>query len=861
MAQILAHACANPHTTMARINLIPSRTVQIALAAILSGAATMAPAQEKTDGWPLVFSSGDDQVQVFKPQPETFDGTSFTARAAVAVQRKQDASPVFGAVWGNGTLAVDRTSRVGKLTAFKVTDVRFPGITDTAEQLRIKTMLSDGILAHAPPIDLDWMVAALEEEKKSDSSYDNAPPEIIYRNKPSMLLYVDGDPIYEKVKNTANGNSDGVYAANGPAVERVVNTPFFLVRTEGKEYWLYGSGLWYKASDFKGPWKDERRAPEYLERLAAKVDTSFKADKNEKHDIIPDVVVTTKPAVLLDVNGAPQMQPYDNSSLMYVTNTDKDLFMDIPTQEYYFLASGRWYATKDLQNGPWRYVAADALPAEFAKVPEGSAKDGILAHVAGTPAAREAVRDASIPQTAQVNRNSVNLTVNYDGSPQFRTIPGTSITAATNASTTVLLINGVYHVCDNAVWYEGNSPDGPWVVSTSVPAQVNDIPPSDPAYRVRYVYIYDYTPDVVYIGYTPGYLGSYVQSGVVIYGTGYYYNPWRGAYWYPRPYTWGFNMYYNPWYGWGFGGGWGFDWFYPSWNYYGYYRPYAWGWWGPYAYCPPSYGYWHGYGNYNGHYNGNGYYYGHRPGMAAGNPGLGRAGSSAALARSTNLYDNHRLPGITPAQVGRPFADRAAGNTARGTMERNNGQRGTNAERRDYFTDRQGNVYRSEQGRTEELRDGRWNAVARPENREPRPGGTGTMDRSGATQPARGAGSTNWQNNGGMDRNGATQQQRQPVPSTSQPDNSWRDRQAAPERAPQMERNNNPWMIQQERTRGDQRVNDFRGWQEDRGGQRQMEAPRMERSAPSMGGRSGGGGGFGGGGGGGTRGGGGGRPR
>lgn len=587
MAQILAHACANPHTTMARINLIPSRTVQIALAAILSGAATMAPAQEKTDGWPLVFSSGDDQVQVFKPQPETFDGTSFTARAAVAVQRKQDASPVFGAVWGNGTLAVDRTSRVGKLTAFKVTDVRFPGITDTAEQLRIKTMLSDGILAHAPPIDLDWMVAALEEEKKSDSSYDNAPPEIIYRNKPSMLLYVDGDPIYEKVKNTANGNSDGVYAANGPAVERVVNTPFFLVRTEGKEYWLYGSGLWYKASDFKGPWKDERRAPEYLERLAAKVDTSFKADKNEKHDIIPDVVVTTKPAVLLDVNGAPQMQPYDNSSLMYVTNTDKDLFMDIPTQEYYFLASGRWYATKDLQNGPWRYVAADALPAEFAKVPEGSAKDGILAHVAGTPAAREAVRDASIPQTAQVNRNSVNLTVNYDGSPQFRTIPGTSITAATNASTTVLLINGVYHVCDNAVWYEGNSPDGPWVVSTSVPAQVNDIPPSDPAYRVRYVYIYDYTPDVVYIGYTPGYLGSYVQSGVVIYGTGYYYNPWRGAYWYPRPYTWGFNMYYNPWYGWGFGGGWGFDWFYPSWNYYGYYRPYAWGWWAPMPTAPP----------------------------------------------------------------------------------------------------------------------------------------------------------------------------------------------------------------------------------------------------------------------------------
>ncbi|MBK7113783.1 MAG: hypothetical protein IPH60_15240 [Flavobacteriales bacterium] len=43
---------------------------------------------------------------------------------------------------------------------------------------------------------------------------------------------------------------------------------------------------------------------------------------------------------------------------------------------------------------------------------------------------------------------------------------------------------------------------------------------------------YDYTPTTVYVGYTPGYLGSYVQNGVVIYGTGYYYRPWPGC-WYP----------------------------------------------------------------------------------------------------------------------------------------------------------------------------------------------------------------------------------------------------------------------------------------------------------------------------------------
>lgn len=56
------------------------------------------------------------------------------------------------------------------------------------------------------------------------------------------------------------------------------------------------------------------------------------------------------------------------------------------------------------------------------------------------------------------------------------------------------------------------TPDGPWTVSTEVPQAVNTIPPSSPVYNVRYVYIYDHTPDVVFTGYTPGYLGSYVRG-------------------------------------------------------------------------------------------------------------------------------------------------------------------------------------------------------------------------------------------------------------------------------------------------------------------------------------------------------------
>jgi hypothetical protein len=84
---------------------------------------------------------------------------------------------------------------------------------------------------------------------------------------------------------------------------------------------------------------------------------------------------------------------------------------------------------------------------------------------------------------------------------------------------------------------------------------VDDIPPSCPVYNVRYVYVYDTTPDVVYMGYLPGYVGCYPYYGTVVYGTGYRYKPWRGRHhYYPRPTTWGFHPRYNPWLSrWSFG--------------------------------------------------------------------------------------------------------------------------------------------------------------------------------------------------------------------------------------------------------------------------------------------------------------------
>src|SRR5204863_3934988 len=137
---------------------------------------------------------------------------------------------------------------------------------------------------------------------------------------------------------------------------------------------------------------------------------------------------------------------------------------------------------------------------------------------------------------------------------KFERIPGTDLMYAVNTDAEVILAGGRYYACDQGVWYVADDPEGPWQVSEDRPAGVDDIPPSCPVYDVRYVYVYDVTPGVVYCGYLPGYIGCYPYYGTVVFGTGYHYRAWRGHHYYPRPYTWGFHPRYNPWRGrWGFG--------------------------------------------------------------------------------------------------------------------------------------------------------------------------------------------------------------------------------------------------------------------------------------------------------------------
>ena len=294
----------------------------------------------------------------------------------------------------------------------------------------------------------------------------------------------------------------------------------------------------------------------------------------------PKIVVATEPTELILTQGKPEWTSLTGGELLYVKNTETPWLRELSTNNMYVLLSGRWFRSKS-ESGPWNFVSADELPASFKDIPPASDIGGLRSSVAGTEEADDAVRDAAIPQTAAIKRSEASLSVEYDGDPKFEKISGTDVSYAVNTGAQVLEIGGNYYAVDNGVWFVAHCP--PLAPGSSLTRfrtnRSRKFPPSSPVYNTTYVQVYQSTPEVVYVGYRPGYLWSFPYYGVPVYGTGCYYPPYWGRWYYPRPPTWGFHVGYNPWTGWNFGVSWsnGFFNFGMSWGggYGGAYRPWG----------------------------------------------------------------------------------------------------------------------------------------------------------------------------------------------------------------------------------------------------------------------------------------------
>ena len=540
-------------------------------------AAENVPSEEQAESfWPHRIDAGDQTILVYQPQVESWIGTQLSARAAVSVESKTSPQPSYGVIWFSARTGVDKTTRLVTLSDVQITKANFPTAADGGAPTLAAVRSHLGEAPHT--IGLDRLQANLlvnEAEARTEAApLKNDPPRIIVSKTPALLVLVDGKPALRSVPKTS--------------LMRIVNTRALMaLDPQSGRYYLWLADRWVEAPAIEGPWTTAASPPAALPELKASVAGSREVDlfDDASNDLktllakgeLPAIYVSTGPAELLQLQGEPQLAPIDGTGLLQVTNTSSDMLVDPKGSYTYVLISGRWFRARSL-DGPWAHVAPDRLPADFAKIPENHPKGRVLTSVAGTPQARQAVIANRIPQTATIGRKDAHFDPTYDGPPRFEPITGTSLAAATNTPSAVIQVGPTsYYGCENGVWFEASAPTGPWAVAATVPEVIYTIPPSSRLYYVTFVRVYDSTPDVVYVGYTPGYYGTYVApGGVVVYGTGYWYDPWIGNVWIGPPYTYGFGagfvwgatpgfvlgftsgLFFDPWWGpWGWGWGWG----------------------------------------------------------------------------------------------------------------------------------------------------------------------------------------------------------------------------------------------------------------------------------------------------------------
>lgn len=501
------------------------------------------PAAEPERGWPReVTSPKGDKVTAYQPQIDSWEDYSrLRGRMAVAVEPKDGGQTRYGAVYLNASTETDFESRMVTIDEVAVEKIEFPGL-EAKDRAKAEAIAKELIGDQPMDVSLDRVLAAVElgAQQQRETKVNLAPPPIHYSADPAILVVFLGEPQFQPVPGTKL-----LFATN-------TNWDLFL-ETGTKRYFLLDGDTWITTTDLEqGSWAPALGLPKDMARLPD--DDNWKEVKErvpgQLATTAPKVFVSKRPAELIVTDGPPGLEAIAGTQLMWVTNTDSDLFMHLGDGMYYYLVAGRWFLAPAL-DGRWS-AATRALPKDFAKIPDDHAQADVLASVPGTPAAREAAVQASIPRTATVSRQNTTVAVVYDGDPRFEKIAGTEIAFAVNTAFDVFLLRSSYYLCHKGIWFVAVTPAGPWSVCDSVPKELYAIPADHPKHNVTYVYVYRSTPSAVYVGYTAGYMGCYLAYGALMFGCGYWFAPHGHYYRYPYHgcyFSYGCGAYYSHYHG------------------------------------------------------------------------------------------------------------------------------------------------------------------------------------------------------------------------------------------------------------------------------------------------------------------------
>ena len=468
--------------------------------------------------------------------------------AAVAYAASGAKEPALGSLKVESDTSVALDERLVSFSEFKITESNFP----TMPRETLRTTVEE-IVAAVPleerVISLERVLANIDSSQifpKNVEGLKADPPPISFSKTPAVLVNIDGDPIWAPIpqndlKVAVNTNWD--LFEHGPT----------------KTFYLRNEKVWLKTSDVvKGSWSPAGTLPASFGKLPA--DDNWKdvraslPGQSTSGSKVPKVFVSLVPAELILLQGEPSYLAVQGAKeLLWVNNTESDVFRMGLKGPVYYLVAGRWFSAPDF-TGPWTF-ATTSLPPDFKLIPLEHPRSRVLASVPGTTQAAEAILLAQIPQTARVSRTLQAPEVAYQGgTPEFQPIEKTTVQRAINTDKDIFKIGDLYYMCFQGVWFMAKTATGPWAVTAEVPKQIYEIPVSSPSHSVTYVTVQESSNDAVVYATAAAYTGAMVAWGCMVWGTGYYYPPYYGFYGgYPYYYghypTYGFGASYNPWTG------------------------------------------------------------------------------------------------------------------------------------------------------------------------------------------------------------------------------------------------------------------------------------------------------------------------
>jgi hypothetical protein len=479
--------------------------------------------------WPVSFAAEGVTFQVYEPVLDAVRDDQLTVHSLVLAQPAGQKQAVPGSVLMTAKAQADRGAGLVVLRDVQVTDARF--------QAEAMTHAGASLLRKALPENvrtvqlsrLESGMSIVQAHERSASATNVAVPRVIIAQQPAVLVYIDGEPRYVPLRS-------GTWMG-------VVNTRELLLKNPSGTHYLHLYNGWVSAASLQGPWviaspppgaaklEQAARATGRANLLVGKPDEKGRAPSLSKSNL-PQIIVSTIPAALIVVDGAPTFARVAGTSLQYATNTSAHLFRDLDTKSLYVRAGGYWFRAGAVA-GPWVYVPAAKLPAAFSAIPDDSPKRSVKTAIATANGPASATIVAA-PAVVSADRKSARLSITMDGDPVLQPIAGTQLNFVANASLPIVQVDiNNWYACQNGVWFHSSRATGPWTVTDSVPSDIYVIPPTAPLYSAIHSRVIASSTDVIYYGYpAPGSLpGAIGGLGVEDQGADYEYTPPSGLHW------------------------------------------------------------------------------------------------------------------------------------------------------------------------------------------------------------------------------------------------------------------------------------------------------------------------------------------